>query len=146
MTFWVLTYQNSSHAEILELTSTAADLFHLITEFENVNNKRNEITLYLVNDQFQESTSDTCGIFQLHFYKNFFDPLHSSKVTNDDKLIMDTVLKLLNELFSSNRQENEARVKWFAAENSIMRKWKILNAVQGLTIFFYPKLLTLDRF
>lgn len=64
-----------------------------------------------MNDQFQESTSDTCGIFQLHFYKNFFDPLHSSKVTNNDKLIMDTILKLLNEFFSSNRQENETRVK-----------------------------------
>ena len=115
-------YRNLSHAEILELSSTAKDLFHLISKFGKVNNIKNEITLYLVDDQLQESTSDTCGMFQLYFYKNVFDPLHNSNIINDDKLTKDTVLKLLNELFSLNRQENEATVERFAAEHSIIRE------------------------
>ena len=38
------------------------------------------MTLYAVDDQLEETTSDTCGIFQLYFYKNFFDPLENSQI------------------------------------------------------------------
>ena len=44
----------------------ATDLFHLISEFEKVNIK-NEVGLYLVHDQFQELTYDTCGLLELYF-------------------------------------------------------------------------------
>ena len=109
--FSINAYQNLSHAEILELSSIAADFFHLISEFEKVKNIKNKVTFYLVDDQLQESTSDTCGMFRLYFYKNLFDPLHNSNIVNDHQLTKDTVLKLLNELFSLNGQENEVRVE-----------------------------------
>ena len=61
-------------------------------------------------------------MFQLYFYQNLFDPLNNSKIINQNKLTKDTVLKLLNEFFSLNRQKNEARVEIFAAEHSITRE------------------------
>ena len=61
-------------------------------------------------------------MFQLYFYQNLFDPLNNSKIINQNKLTKDTVLKLLNEFFSLNRQKNEARVERSAAEHSIMRE------------------------
>ena len=94
--FSISPYQNLLHAETLEFSSTAASLFHLTSKFAKVNNRKNELTLYLVYDQLQESTSDTCSMFQLYSYKNLFDPLHNSNIINDDKLTKDTVLKLLN--------------------------------------------------
>ena len=36
----------------------------------------------IVEDQLQELTTDTCGIFQLYFYKNIFNPLSDSKTMN----------------------------------------------------------------
>ena len=60
--FSISVYQNLSHTEIVELSSTAAELFHLISRFAKVNDIKNEVTLYLVGDQLPESTSDTCGM------------------------------------------------------------------------------------
>ena len=70
-----------------------ADLFHLINEFGKI---KYEIVLYLVDDYMQESTSDTCGIFQLYFH---IFQLH----------------------FSWDREDNESIVKTFAKEYDITR-------------------------
>ena len=40
------------------------DLFHLLSKFSKYHNVK-EMTLYAVDDQLQETTSYTCGIFQL---------------------------------------------------------------------------------
>ena len=42
--------------------------------------------IILLDDQFQELTTDTCGIFQLYFCKNLFDPVRGSKITDDEIL------------------------------------------------------------
>lgn len=108
----------------------ATDLFHLISEFEKVNIK-NEVGLYLVHDQFQELTYDTCGLLELYF-QDLFNPLHNSNISNDDKLTKDIILKLLNEHFSLNREENEARVERFPTKHSITTKSKKLkNSAQN---------------
>ena len=57
-----------------KLTDTAKDLFHLLSKFSKYHNVK-EMTLYAVDNQLQETASDTCGVFQLYFYKNLFDPL-----------------------------------------------------------------------
>ena len=75
---------------------TTADLNHLINEFGKIRNIKYEIVLYLVDDSLQESTSDTCGIFQLHFH-----------------------IFQLN--FSLDREDNESMVKTFAKEYDITR-------------------------
>ena len=40
----------------------------------------------LLDDQLQELTIDTCGIFQLYFYKKFFEPGAGSKIINNEFL------------------------------------------------------------
>ena len=39
--------------------------------------------IVLLDDQLQQLTKDTCGIFQLYFYKNLFDPVSDSKIIDD---------------------------------------------------------------
>ena len=64
----------------------------------------------MVEDQFQDLESNTCGIFQLYFYENMFNPDQSSKIQNDTKLKKSTVETLLNELFSLDDKENEIKM------------------------------------
>ena len=68
----------------------------------------------MVEDQIQDLESNTCGIFQLYFYENMFNPDQSSKIQNDTKLKKSTVETLLNELFSLDDKENEIKVVEYA--------------------------------
>ena len=72
----------------------------MINEFGKIRNIKNEITLYLVNNQLQESDTDTCGIFQLHSYTNLFNPVPDSQMVNDNNLNKKTIQKLLKETFT----------------------------------------------
>ena len=56
-------YQNLNRSEIKKLSAIAADVFNLINEFGKIHNTKNEIVLCLIDDQLQESTFDSCGIF-----------------------------------------------------------------------------------
>ena len=40
----------------------------------------------MVEDTMQDLNSNTCGIFQLHFYENLFNPDKNSQIQNDSKL------------------------------------------------------------
>ena len=62
--------------------------------------------IILLDDQLQELTTYTCGIFQLYFYKNLLDPVRDSKIIDDEFLAKKTVAKLLNEIFSTNKETN----------------------------------------
>ena len=86
-----------------KLTNTAKDLFHLLNEFSKYHHVK-AMTLYTVDDQLQETTSDTCGIF--HFYKNLFDPLEDSQIIEHEKLTKQTIEKILNEIFSRDKAGN----------------------------------------
>ena len=56
-----------------------------------------------LDNQLQELTTDTCGIFQLYFYKNLFDPDSDSKMLNDEFLTKKKIVTtLFNEIFSTN--------------------------------------------
>ena len=59
--------------------------------------------IVLLDDQLQELTTDTCGIFQLYFYRNLFEPSADIKLINDEFLTEQTVATLLNEIFSTNK-------------------------------------------
>ena len=104
------------------LTPTVQDLLHFMYEFGRLHKIKNEIKVFAVDDQLQELDSDTCGIFQLYFYTNLFAPLEESKIINDNKLSKTTIEKLLNEIFSLNKRENEKLVEEFAEENNISRQ------------------------
>ena len=92
----------------------AVDLFQSINEFTELNTIKDDVILHFVGNQLQNETSDTCGIFQLYFYENLFNPLKKNKKINDNKLTKNTVLILLNELFPTFDEENEQMTEQFA--------------------------------
>ena len=67
----------------------------------------------------QKIETDTCGIFQLYFYYNLFNPLKNSSVIQNASISKHTIEKLLNEIFSLNREENENVVMQFALKHNI---------------------------
>ena len=74
------------------------------------------MNLLILKNAIQEITTDTCGEFQLYFYKNLFDPDHQSKILNHQKLTKNTLETRINEIFSTDADENEYRIKKFKEE------------------------------
>ena len=97
-----------------KLTTTANDFFYTLFEFGRVHNDR-IVDVFMVDDHLQDENSDTCGIFQLCFYTHLFLPQKNRKIT------MRTIVTLLNELFTLDINENDARVEAFARELNIKR-------------------------
>ena len=87
------------------LTDTKKDFFHLLSEFEKLKKQKKEMKTVLLDDQLQELTTDTCGMFQLFFYKNLFEPSADSKIMNDEFLTKRAFATLLNEIFLTNKEE-----------------------------------------
>ena len=104
------------------LRPTTQDLLHLIYEYGRLHNIKDLVTVYSVDDQLQKLETDTCGIFQLYFYFNLFVPYENSSVLGDSKLTKRTVEKLLNEIFSLDRNQNEEEMERFAKEKNIRRE------------------------
>ena len=66
----------------------------------------------MVEDRVQDLNSSTCGIFQLYFYDNLFNPNENSKIQGNTKFTKRTIETLLYELFpldnkNSNKQKRE---------------------------------------
>ena len=65
----------------------------------------------MVEDRMQNLDSVTCGVFQLYFYNNLFNPNENSKIQDKARLNKKTIETLLNELFVLDDQEtNEATI------------------------------------
>ena len=79
-------------------------LFSLINRICKIKKKEHPI---------QEITASTCGIFQIYFYKNLFDPEEKSSIIKDEFLTKKTIENLINEIFSSNPEENEKEMQNF---------------------------------
>ena len=75
--------------------------------------------MIMLDDRLRDLTTDTCGIFQLYFYKNLFDPNSDFKILNHEFLTEKTVTTLLNENFLTNKETNEEEVKLFAKDNNL---------------------------
>ena len=103
------------------LRPTTQDLLHLMYEFGKLHKIKDIVKVHLVNDQLQKIETDTCGMFHLYFYFNLFMPFENSSTIKDTKLSKKTIEKLLNEIFSLNRDGNEKEVKKFAEEKDIKR-------------------------
>ena len=103
------------------LSPTAIDWLHLIREFGKLHGIKDEVTIHLVDDQLQKLETDTSGIFQLYFYVNLFTPIEGSSIINDKTLSKSTLKKLLNEIFSLDRDNNEKKIEQFAEEYEIRR-------------------------
>ena len=69
--------------------------------------------ILILKNQIQDLTSPNCGQFQLYFYKNLFDPDEKSKVTSHTTLNKGILETIINEIFSTDINENEYIVKDF---------------------------------
>ena len=61
-----------------------------------------------VEERVQDLNTVTCGIFQIYFYDNLFNPDENSKIQDTKRLNKRTIETLLNKLFCSWRP----RHKW----------------------------------
>ena len=60
-----------------------------------------------------------CGIFQIQFYYNLFNPFSDSSFIKHKVLTKHIIEKLLNEIFSLNQEQNEKVIEKFAQQNNI---------------------------
>ena len=60
-------------------------------------------------------------MYQIYFYVNLFNPLENSSIINEKSLNKQTIEKLLNEILSTDKQENEDRIDQLTEENDIKR-------------------------
>ena len=119
LTFSIKSYEKIKEISLDNLANTAKDFFHLLSEFGKLRKQKKETKIILWDDQLQELTRDTCGIFQLYFHKNLFDPVRDSKIIDDEFLTKKTVTPLLNEIFLTNKETNEKEMKLFVGENDL---------------------------
>ena len=74
----------------------------------------------MVEDRVQDLDSVTCGIFQLYFYDNLFNPDENSKIQDKTKLNKKTIEILLNEIFVLHNQDKiEETIIWYAQDIGI---------------------------
>ena len=93
------------------MTDTAIDLLHLINKFGKLHKLKNEVTLHFIDDQLQMIEKDMCATHQLYFYVYLFIILEDSRIINEKSLTKQTIEKLLNEILTTDRQENERRIE-----------------------------------
>ena len=71
----------------------------------------------MVEDRVQDLNSSTCGIFQLYFYDNLFNPNENSKIQGNTKLTKRTIETLLYELFPlDNKNNNKQKREQYTTE------------------------------
>ena len=98
-----------------QLTDTAQNYFHLLSQFAKLK-RTNDMNILIVEHVVQEFTSSTCGLFQLYFYKSIFDPEEKSKIKNHETLNKKTIETILNEIFTTDVDENEQVIETFKKE------------------------------
>ena len=117
------TYDKLSEGEKAALSETCLDFLHFIESFAEYE-KQNIIHLWLLEDQIQDLKTDTCGYFQIYFYENLFFPSTDSVLQSHKQLTYDVIQTFLQELFSTNTNQNEKTINLYESEKSI-------NAVQS---------------
>ena len=74
----------------------------------------------MVEDRVQDLNSATCGIFQLYFYDNLFNPNENSKIQDKTKFNKKAIETLLNELFViDNQDKNKETIRQYAQNTEI---------------------------
>ena len=104
-------WEKVAHTKKEQLTN----FFHLLTEFSKLK-KTEEMNILILEHPVQEITSSTYELFQLYFYKNIFDPDERSKIINHETLNKKTIEQILNEIFSTDVNQNEHEIENFKKE------------------------------
>ena len=58
-------------------------------------------------------TTSTCGLFQLYFYKNIFEPEEKNKIINHETLNKTTIEAILNEISTTDIEQNKHVIELF---------------------------------
>ena len=103
-----------------QLTETAQNFFHLLEQFAKLK-KTQCMNIIILENTIQDLTTTHCGQFQLNFYKNLFDPDNQSKILNHQKLTKNTLETRINEIFSTDVNENEYRIRKFEEEFNLQQ-------------------------
>ena len=112
MKFCVETWQKMSQKTKDQLTDTAQNFFYLLEQFVKLKNTHCMNVLILEND-IQDLISRE---FQLYFYKNLFDPDEKSKILSHQTLNKSTLETIINQIFSTDVDQNEHIIKNFKEE------------------------------
>ena len=97
--------KNISKKELDILSDTATHFFHFIQAFGNKLKLWEFVNIWMVDDRVQDLNSVSCGIFQIYFYNNLFDPNENSRIQDKKRLNKRTIKTLLNKLFVLHDQE-----------------------------------------
>ena len=96
----------------LDVLSDTATNSSFVQAFSNKLKLRDFVNICIVEDRVQDLNSVTCGIFQMNFYDNLFNPNKNSKIQNKKRINKKTIETLLNELFVLNNQDtNEVTIQ-----------------------------------
>ena len=96
----------------LDVLSDTATNSSFVQAFGNKLKLRDFVNICIVEDRVQDLNSVTCGIFQMNFYDNLFNPNKNSKIQNKKRINKKTIETLLNELFVLNNQDtNEVKIQ-----------------------------------
>ena len=115
MKFCVYTWQKMSPKTKDQLTDTAQNFFHLLEQFAKLK-KTHCMNVLILENSIQDIISPNCREFQLYFYKNLFDPDKKSKILSHQTLNKSTLETIINEIFSTDVDENEHIIKNFKEE------------------------------
>ena len=116
MKFSTNTWEKLAHNKREQLTGVAQKFFHLLTQFAKLK-KTNTMNILIVENDLQNLT--TCGLFQLYFYKNIFDPEEKSKIINHETLNKATIEAILNDIFTTDIEQNEHVIELFKEEYNL---------------------------
>ena len=112
--------KNLSKKELDALSDTASNFFHFIQAFDNKLKLRDFVNIWMVEDRVQDFRSVTCGVCQIYFYDNLFNPDKNSKIQNKKRLNKKAIETLLNQLFVLDNQEtNEATIRQYSNKENI---------------------------
>ena len=77
------------------------------------------MNILILGNAVQNLQTATCGSFQLYFYRNLFDPDEKSKIINHKMHNKSTLQTIINEIFSTEIEENEYLIKNFKEEYNL---------------------------
>ena len=76
----------------------------------------------MVEDKIQDLNSMTCGIFQIYFYDNLFNPDENSKIEDKNQLNKRTIKTFSNERFVlADQNTNEATIRQYAKNTNRLK-------------------------
>ena len=118
MKFCAQTWQKMSQKTKDQLTDTGQNFFHLLEQFAKLK-KTHCMNVLILENIIQDLISPNCGEFQLYFYKNLFDPDERSKILSHQTLNKHSLDTIINEIFSTDVDENKHLIKNFKDESEL---------------------------